>query len=262
MSDTIINLSAYTNGLLTDLTSIAFQSEDGTYGLKRTDTGAVVLASGATFPRIAIGTYQKTFTDPAANLTYDYTIRIVTGGVTRYYNLISAAAPSINFVYAIPVTSTHYSSQAEVLRQLGVIAVDLMMEDWETSDASAVWSDILEEVDETIDIYITHKYPHSSFANPFLRRLGTKLACHLISGRRGNPSLYVREANLAMDKLERIRGGQLNVPNLIPIGNTGPVVRNYRMQPIPYPQRVEQFKSTGDSYARMQFAIDPYLLTY
>lgn len=262
MSFTTINLSSYTNGLLTDLTSIEFEDVTATYGVRRTDTQAVVVAAGQDLIRLAVGTYQYAFTDPAANLTYEYTLKIVTGGTTYYYNRL-AAAGTINHIYAIPVPNDHYSSQAEVLRQLGGFAVDLMMEDWESSDTSPVWDDILSEVDETINLYISHKYPSNSFTNAFLRRKATKLACRLLSGRRGNPSLYVMETNQVMDELQDIRSGRLNIPNLIPIGNTGPVVRNYIAVPDPYrTQRVQQFKSTGDSYSRMDFAYEPFMYMY
>jgi len=262
MSDTTINLTAFTDGLLTDLTSIEFSDSGGSYGLRRTDNGDVVLAAGTSFPRTALGTYQKIFTDPAVDLTYEYTLKVVSGGETYYYNRISAAG-TLSHVYLIP-TSSHYSSQAEVARQLGQNALDLMLEDWESNDTSQVWDDVLDEVDETIDLYITHKYPAHSFSNTFLRRIATKMSCNLISGRRGNPALYIREANLAMEKLQDIRAGQLNIPgNILPIGNTGPVVRNYIMQPFAYhPMRVETTKSTGDSYSRLDMALTPYLMSW
>jgi hypothetical protein len=260
MSDTVINLSAYTDGLLTDLTSLTFSDEAATYGLKRTDTGATVLAAGASFPRLALGTYQKTFADPAASLTYEYTLKVVTGGTTYYYNRITLAG-TISHILTIP-TSSHYSSQSEVARQLGNMAIQLMMEDWESNDTSPVWDDILEEVDETIDFHIEHKYPRRSFTNTFLRRLATKLACSLISARRGNPGLYVREANAALNKLELIRAGEVNIPGSIaPNYETGAHVRNYVMQPfIHHPMRVETTKSTGNQYPGMDFAFEPYLI--
>lgn len=262
MTTSIINLSSYTNGLLTDLTTIELQDLTATYGVRRTDDQAVVVASGVDLTRLAVGTYQHTFTDPAANLTYEYTLRIVTGGVTYYYNRIFAAG-TVNHIYTIPVTNTHYSSQAEVMRQLGGFAVDLMMEDWESADTSPVWDDILEEVDETINLYISHKYPSNSFDCTFLRRKATKLACRLLSGRRGNPSLYVMECNQVMDELQDIRSGRLHIPQLVPIGNTGPIVQNYIATRDPYrTQRVQQFKSMGAGYPGRAVSIDPYMYIY
>lgn len=262
MSETVITLQAYTDGALTDLTSIDFQDELGTYGIRRTDTQAVITASGTAFPRIALGTYSYTFTDPAADLTYEYSLKIVTGGQTFYYTRIISQGTASN-IYTIP-TAGHYSSQSEVARLLGVNAISLMMEDWESNDTSAVWDDILESVDEDINFHIGHKYPEDSFSNTFLRRIGTQLACARISARRGNPSLYVREANLALNKLELIRSGEANIPGILaPNYETGAHVRNFVMQPLGYhPMRVESTKSTGNQYSGLDFAFEPYLMIY
>ena len=258
MSNTIITLRSYTDGLPTDLTSISLQDETGTYGLRRIDTQAVVVASGTALTRSALGVYTHTLTDPAADLDYEYVLRIVTGGNTYYYPRTTTDASVVNLVYTIPTTS-HYTSQAECSRIMGQFAIDLALEDWDAENTQDIWDDILQEVDEIVDLHIAHKYPVNSFTNTYLRRRATKIACYKVSGRRGNPNSFVREYTEAMEALEDIRANRYFVPGLIPSANHGPVVRNYMMQPGPYPQRVEIFKSTGDSYAGIKFAYQPYM---
>lgn len=258
MSTTTINLRAYTDGVPTDLTSIKLQDESGTYGLRRIDNQAVVVASGTALTRLALGVYQHSFTDPAASLDYEYVLRIITGGNTYYYPRTTTDNSTVNLVYAIPTTG-HYSSQAEAARIMGQFAIDLSMEDWDAEDTRDVWDDLLTEVDEIINSYIAYKYPINSFDNQFLRRRATKLVCYKLSGRRGNPNVYAREYAEAMEALEDVRANRVFIPGLVPSYNHGPVVRNYVMQPGPYPMRVETTKSTGDSYAGIKFAYTPYL---
>ena len=262
MSTSTISVNSFNDGLLTDVTSIAFASEDGTFGIKRTDTGASVVSFGTAVAKISTGVYQYSFSDPGSGLEYEMALKIVYAGVTYYYyRLFEGSSANVTSIFLIP-SSDHYSSQAEVTRQLGTFALQLMSEDWDQEDTSSVWDDILEEVDEMINIYIGHKYPVDSFTNRFLRRLATKMTCYLFSGRRGNPHLYRSEYLDAQGRLEEIRKGSFNIPGLIPNGNFGPVVRNYQMQPVGYhPMRVEQTKSTGDTYSRMDFAFEPYFLS-
>lgn len=267
MSTTTINLQVTQNGLLVDLASIPdLESADDVYGVKRTDSGDSVVASGTPFTHPSTGVYTYSFTDPTSPSTpeqYEYVIEYVVDGTT--YNavrLVNSASTASN-ILSLPV-SDHYSSLSEVLRFLGDYAIEMTLEDWEQADASPVWEDIFEEVDETIDMYISQFYPRQSFLNPFLRRRATILAAHVLSQRRGNPGLYHHRMMRVYEELDMIRSGRMHVPNLTPSGDHGrPLVRNYTMQPFRlFPQRVEKFKSTGRSYPREMLAFQPYLLTY
>ena len=264
MSTTTINLRSYTNGESTDLTSIKLQDSAGTYGVKRVDTGATVVASGTSFTRLGVGVYQYIIDpDPADPLEYDYVIRIVTGGVTYYYPRLGESNSIISHIYTIP-TSEYYSSEAEVMRLLGENATYLMTEDWEHIDKSPVWDNILSYVDETIDQYVGQKYAHADLvSNAYIRRRATILAAHLLSSRRGNPSLYIRERDNILGELDQIRSGRLHVMGAVPRGRTAPSVRNYVMQPTAYhPQRVIGSKSTGSDYTGVDKAWEPYMMIY
>ena len=73
------------DSVLTDPTSIVLSDSTGTYGVKRDDTGAAVVAAGTAMTQISTGDYQHQFTDPANDLTYTYCVKIVYGGATYYF---------------------------------------------------------------------------------------------------------------------------------------------------------------------------------
>lgn len=258
---TYINLTVSVDGLVTDLaTTPTLNNSGGTFGVRRLDTGAVVVSAGTSLTRISEGTYQHSFADPAPGLTYEYAFDYTIDGVT--YNptrSVSAGGNDYN-ILSIPTTN-HYSSEAEVMRLLGEYAIDVITEDWEQQDTSPVWNDILETVDEDIDMYIGQRYPTRIFTVKLLRRVGTILAAHLLTQRRGNPGVYASLVARQYETLEEIRKGQRLIRGQVPIGNLAPVVRNYIIEPIPGDaQRIEKRKSLGDTYAgeKISYPI-PYL---
>jgi len=70
-------------GVLTDVTSAKLSDATGSFGVKRVDTGEVIVADGTDMAKIATGTYRYSFTPVQRGLTYFYYIEIVAGGVTR-----------------------------------------------------------------------------------------------------------------------------------------------------------------------------------
>ena len=266
MSTTIFNLRSYVNGDAIDLDSLKFQDSTGTYGLKRTDTGAVVIASGVDLTRLSEGVYQYVLTDPAADLIYDYWIRITyAAGFSgaKFYQRTTESTVTVSHVFSVPV-QTHYSSEAEVMRFLGELAADLMTEDWESADKSPVWSDILSYVDETIDMILGQKYERAAIlTSPYVRRRATILATHLLTMRRGNPPLYKVMHDQILDEFNDITTGKRFIPNAIPFSRNAPVVRNYQMQPfLHHPKRTVLTKSTGAAYPGMDIAWEPYLFVW
>ena len=72
------------SGVNTDVTSAKLSDSTGTYGVRRTDTGAVVVNDGTDMTRVSAGLYQYEFTDPANDLTYEYAVEFVYNNVTKY----------------------------------------------------------------------------------------------------------------------------------------------------------------------------------
>lgn len=98
MSSRIITFTHRRNGVLTNVDSIVLSDPTGTFGAKRTDTDAIVVADGAAFTNVSTGVYQYTITDPAAGLTYVYWIEYVFNGATKRFERFSSppATPASN----------------------------------------------------------------------------------------------------------------------------------------------------------------------
>ncbi len=69
-------------GVPANMTSVVFSDPSGSYGVKRNDTGAVVVADGTALTNTGVGVYEYTFADPANDLTYTYYIEFVYNGQT------------------------------------------------------------------------------------------------------------------------------------------------------------------------------------
>jgi hypothetical protein len=70
----------------------------------RTDTGAIVLPQSTAFTRTATGTYAlPTFTDPAPNLTYAYTVQFVYQSVAYTISATSRGGGSTNAAIMVPL---------------------------------------------------------------------------------------------------------------------------------------------------------------
>ena len=74
----------YLDGVLTDPTSVFLSDITGTFGVKRNDTDAVVVADGTAMTNTAVGVYRHVFVDPANDLTYTYAIEWTHGGETHH----------------------------------------------------------------------------------------------------------------------------------------------------------------------------------
>lgn len=90
MSQLKLNFKWKVEGVLTDVTSVVLADPTNAYGVKRTDTGAVVVAAGTAMSHDATGVYSYTFTEPAAGLTYQWYAKVTdTDGSVDYILLTS-----------------------------------------------------------------------------------------------------------------------------------------------------------------------------
>lgn len=102
MSTTVISESFNINGVLTDVTSVVLSDPTGTFGVRRLDTGATVVAANTALNHDGTGQYSYSFADPAPGLSYDYWITFVYNGATyRFEKQQSEAAASANCYLAI-----------------------------------------------------------------------------------------------------------------------------------------------------------------
>lgn len=267
MSETVINLGIRRNGKLIDPDEEPrLQAFDNSYGIRRVDTFANVVPNATKLTRTNVGAYRFVFQnpveDPDNRSFYEYSLKLKFDGVESTY--VRRFGQGTLNLGLLAISYDYFSSEAEVARIMGRFALELIMEDWDAYDQSPVWEDILSYADETILPYVTQSYNVPELRrNSYIRRRATMLACHQVSQRRGNPGLYLQQVNSIMEELEEIRKNRLHVPGAKPIGNLGPVVRNYTMQPYIYhPQRIQKLKSTGDSYAQEKIDWHPFLFTY
>lgn len=84
MSTTTLIFRHYVSDALTNATSVVLSSSDTTYGVKRADNDDVVVADGTAMTLSSTGVYVYTLTDPAADLTYDYSVEVVYSGITTF----------------------------------------------------------------------------------------------------------------------------------------------------------------------------------
>lgn len=263
MSDTILNFAVRINGSPVDPSSILFQNQSDEYGIIRTDTGDIVVASGTSLTRTSLGSYTHTFEDPTTPLTYEFTLQVDYNSTT-YYVTNTAAAGTKSFLLNIP-TVEHYTSQAEVYRLMGEYAVELMIDDYVGNGQGYVWTDMLNHVDETINMYLMQHYDvsnSSTIANSnWVRRRATVLCANLLSQRRGNNPLWVAQTERVYDELMSIRDGRFRIPDLIVRHYQGPMWRNYSIQNRfwQHPVRVDQTKSNKQRYNGQDDMLYPYL---
>jgi hypothetical protein len=82
MSTTTIRETILIDNVATNVTSVVFSDPTGTFGLKRTDTDAILIADGVALANTATGIYEHTFTDPGGDIPYTYWIEFVYNGET------------------------------------------------------------------------------------------------------------------------------------------------------------------------------------
>jgi hypothetical protein len=71
----------------TNVTSAKLSNPTGAYGVKRHDTGVVVVPDGTDLTHIGTGVYEYTYTEvPPGGYTYDYCVEFVYGGETYHFS--------------------------------------------------------------------------------------------------------------------------------------------------------------------------------
>jgi hypothetical protein len=84
------------NGVPTDVSAAVLSDPTGTYGVKRNDTNAVVVADGTAMTRVSAGTYEYTFTD-VIGIAYSAYVEFTYGGLSYYvesdFDATGAAVP-------------------------------------------------------------------------------------------------------------------------------------------------------------------------
>ncbi len=77
MSSLTIRKTFRKDSVATDPHVVTLESSDGTYGVRRNDTGEAVVADGTAMTRVATGVYEHTFAEPASGLTYTWSLAVI-----------------------------------------------------------------------------------------------------------------------------------------------------------------------------------------
>lgn len=98
MATRLIRQTWKVEGVLTDVTSAKLSDPTGTYGIKRNDTNAVVVADDTSMTKSATGTYEYSFTD-TEDVSYTAYVEFVYLGATYHFEVdIPARASSGDMV--------------------------------------------------------------------------------------------------------------------------------------------------------------------
>jgi len=105
MSTILLTFTHRVASVLTDADSVVLSDPTGTFGVKRTDTDAVVVADATAMTRTAAGTYQYSFTAPAEGLTYTWYAEWIYLGATYRAEFSYEAGGS--FAVSLAEAKTH-----------------------------------------------------------------------------------------------------------------------------------------------------------
>jgi len=115
MSSIAFNLTV--GGSLHDATSVVLCDATSAFGVRRTDTLAIVVAASTAMNHDGTGVYSYTFADPANDLTYEYWIKWVYAGSTYYeqqYTTGPVTPPAPPTATDYLITLAEYKSFADI----------------------------------------------------------------------------------------------------------------------------------------------------
>lgn len=158
--------------------------------------------------------------------------------------------------------TTAYCSITDVQNRLSAEGVTLRTDD----SPPTSYGEVITEASTEIDEYCLHRYTAANLAvSDWVRFRASVIAAVLLCERRGNPvprSLEKRYDKL-MERLEKVREGTLNIPDLAMRKEEVPVLSNVRIRLDPFPRTVvENNRSTGTPEGYRQHADQTDWLDY
>lgn len=121
-----------------------------------------------------------------------------------------------------------FTSEAEILRMLGDDGYDAYLTDLSASDRSAFLDDVINYATSLIATSTQEYYYDGNISSDqMVRTNATIIACHLISERRGNASLWEGRMERIMEWLAGIKIGSIHLPGQEVMAPDVPVIRNY-----------------------------------
>jgi len=149
MATRLINQTWKVDGVLTDATSVKLSDPTGTFGVKETVSGTVIVADGTDMTKTDTGTYQYSFTD-SEDVAYTAYIEVVYDGATYHFE---------RDIPARAATGTMLASYSSLLERVGHFLF---------GQRSGFSSDQTSDIEQCIgdglrDVYAAHRW---SFFRP------------------------------------------------------------------------------------------------
>lgn len=156
MSTTTIRARFKPGGVLADADAVVLSDAAATFGVKRRDTGALVVAANTAMVRQSLGVYAYTFTDPAPELEYEFYVAFTYGSQTIYEQRTIRGGTAGNLYDVIPLVASHVGGVPtpflkQILRQIGR----------DFCHQTEVWREMLDAIDsvkDQADYTLVHSY--------------------------------------------------------------------------------------------------------
>lgn len=147
MSELVLPFTYRIGSTLTDLDSEPKLSDPtATFGVKRTDTSAVVVADGTDMERTDVGSYEYTIDDPVPGVTYLYWVEYTKGGVTLHED----------FSFTVPAANVSGGSTA------GTVTITIEVEEHQDDPQSIVLSSLTRlDTDESVTLPSPSTFTHN-----------------------------------------------------------------------------------------------------
>lgn len=146
-----------------------------------------------------------------------------------------------------------YTSEDELERLIRTVDKDLNLDDDGDGNAETdALDDVIDEATDVVNTYCLKFYLASDMVNnKWVRRHCTAIACWLLSQRRGNAAKMQKKYDRAIEQLERVFKGEMQIPRLPYRANMDPALSNYVVdERHPVGQiRVQPSQSVGGSYS-------------
>lgn len=163
-----------------------------------------------------------------------------------------------------------FTDEASITRMMGVLSLTDYLNEVDVDgadagvDTAAIIADIVAEATDEVYIRCQPFYTMDVLANSsYVRRLATWIGCFLLSQRKGEPARYEAKYQSAIDLLDKVMTGKVQLPRMPQRSDLVPCHSNYVIDDrfVKQRARVERETSTGGSYSgqNVDITYDPTL---
>lgn len=149
------------------------------------------------------------------------------------------------------LTYTHTSEQ-QIIDLYGQNGYDGILEKMKDGAArDRFMSQVIDDATTEVDIHLWQRYDQADYTNhPWVQARCTWIAAHIASVRTGQPGYFQSLYEKAIDDMERVKDGELSLPDVPMRSNTFPSMSNIVIDDYygEQRQRVQETTSVGETY--------------